>query len=287
MKTNTEILKSISEILKENRIKNEFVYKKSKKMFGIKHKTEFDDSSLKLALYKFVKVAPDNMKLYNDLNKELHLLPKFHIGDLVSQSSVKNGDISVVTEIKINSQNEFIYKTRLAKTSLLSKQEAFSYEDKLNYEGVSPYIEFETLGKDKNYISEIDMYRLSFLMDKNLSPLISVPEEHKITNCPDWSMLSGYSFLNYSIYLKLSKADDKNSNQYSGEIRIHHSKTLNGELRATLFLTKGGIYYGQNIDLFENRAVSRFIYSSNYKELFYRASEVFNELLTDKEKRIA
>lgn len=280
-------IETINEIFKEQGVKKTFTSKKGKK-FGIKGTSSFDNKSLNEALYSFVMQEAYNQRLYDRL-LEKNLVPKFHIGDLVcwkidyhstkKEHEVNYKRVDVITHINIDMFGEYNYYTKETNSEPNEPKIGKAYANYLVKVGVDTDIDFPLLGKEKEFLSQIDGNRLSEMLDNYVIDKITPPTNHKFYNDSSTSTFGGYSFLNYSIYLRLIEADSKNLDQFKGEIRIHYRKTVKNELSATLWLSRGGIYFGQYEDLFNKyKDISRHIYADTYSELFSKIVQIFNTI---------
>jgi hypothetical protein len=280
-------IETINNTFKELGIKKVFTLKKGKN-FGIKGTSNFDNKSLNKALYSFVMQEAYNQRLYDRL-LEFNLVPKFQIGDLVcwklnydstkKEHEVDYKRIDVITNINIDIFGEYNYYTKETNNVNGEPKLGKAFTNYLVKVGVSNDIEFTLLGKEKDFLSQMDGNRLSSMLDANVINKILAPTNHKFYNDSSTSTFGGYSYLNYSIYLRLIDTDDKNMDQFKGEIRIHYRKTAGNQLSATLWLNRGGIYYGQFTDLFDKyKDVARFIYADTYDELFKKIVDTLNTI---------
>lgn len=297
IKTNPEFT-YINEILKDFKLKEEFV-QKSNKTFGIKGTSKYDNKNVIESIKSFVLEAPYNSTLYEAF-VEAKLFPKFMVDDLVhwyKQYPPKdNFELNSERIDRIKRIGSNIFGDTKYLTEEFNHEDGSSplvgapYQSYIVKCGISPYVKFKSIGKNGDFMTDLDGKRFLELAKQELKDLI-IPKDHFIPK-ESTNSIGGYSLGSLSQHFYLEKKDDnfEKTNKLSCEIRFHIRSLNEEKLSATLWLNWNNESLKKNIDLFQgDNYKDRFIYAYNFKELFEKCVSTLNPLIqkyTDKEGRV-
>lgn len=285
------LFENVSEILSDSRMNPKFMKKKTG--YGIKGTSQYDHKDLIQSALSYVLEAPYNTKLYEKF-VSLGLFPKYMIGDLVqwykeyppkTNFELNQDRIDVIENIGVNLLGSINYLTKEFNNEENTVPKiGKAHQSYIEKCGISPYSRFKTLGKEQDYMTEIESQRLYDLMKQELKDL-KLPKNHIILK-ESFGWCGGHTIGSVSYGFSMDfdyfrKNPDAKKIYLSAEIRIPFRALATEKLEAVLWLNfnlSGS--KNKSIDLFEDdNYKDRFVYAPDFKELFKLAKERLNHLI--------